>query len=262
MRLRVNISKIVIALVALLLSAGLIKAVMSAWQPGDPLANSRCNSCHVAQDGGKSAADSRMLLMGQERLCTTCHKDALKASHPSGIHPSMQIPEIFPLDWKGDLTCSSCHYIHEGGHGQMRSNLRGKNYCLACHNEGFFSSMADSGQSIMFSGHLSDRQNIALSGIDAYSKKCMTCHDKQTNLPGLTVGFGNGLVRHGGGTNHPIGSNYQEAYKSGTYRNVMYLPKEIMLPDGMVSCISCHESYKKKHGKLIPEATCISCHDL
>ena len=262
MNLRVNILNIGIALLALLLSGGLIKTVMSARQAGDPLASSNCNSCHVAKDGGKNAADSGMLLMGQEQLCTTCHKDALKASHPSGIHPSMQTPETFPLDWKGDLTCSSCHYIHEGGHGRMRTSLRGKDYCLACHNERFFSSMADSGQSIMFSGHLKDQHNIALTGIDAYSKKCMSCHDKQTNLPGLAVGFDKGLVRHGGGTNHPIGVNYQEAFKSGTYHNVMKLPKEIMLPDGMVSCVSCHEGYKKKHGKLIPQASCISCHDL
>lgn len=262
MNLRVNILNIVIVLLALLLSAGLINAVMSAWQPGDPLSNSNCNSCHIAKDGGKSVSDSRMLLMGQEQLCTTCHKDALKASHPSGIHPAMQTPETFPLDWKGDLTCSSCHYIHEGGHGRMRTGLRGKDYCLACHSESFFSSMSDSGQSIMFSGHLKDQPNNALTGIDAYSKKCMACHDKQTNLPGLSVGFANGLVRHGGGTNHPIGVIYQEAFKSGTYRDVRKLPKEIILPDGMVSCISCHEGYNKKHGKLIPEASCISCHDL
>lgn len=122
--------------------------------------------------------------------------------------------------------------------------------------------MADSGSSIMFSGHLKEINNTSLSGIDAYSKKCMECHDKQTNLPGLTVSFGNGLVRHGGGTNHPVGVNYQDAFKSGTYRDVMKPPKEIMLPNGMVSCVSCHEGYKKKHGKLIPEASCISCHDL
>jgi len=259
---RVNISSVGIGLMALLLGAGLINVVMSAWLPGDPLANSNCNSCHVAKDGGKNTADSRMLLLGQEQLCTTCHKDALKASHPSGIHPTMLTPDTFPLDWKGDLTCSSCHYIHEGGHGQLRSNLHGKDYCLACHNENFFLSMSDSGQSILFSGHLKSTPNIGLSGIDAYSKKCMSCHDKQTNLPGLSVGFGNGLVRHGGGVNHPIGVNYQEAAKSGTYHNVTKLPKEIMLPEGMVSCVSCHEGYKKKHGKLVPEATCINCHDL
>lgn len=262
MKLRDNFSIIGIGLLVLLLSAGLIKVVMSAWQAADPLASSQCNSCHVARDGGKNPAESQMLLMGQEQLCTTCHRDALNASHPSGLRPSMQTPKTFPLDWKGDLTCSSCHYIHEGGHGRLRSGLRGKDYCLACHNPGFFTSMADSGQSIMGSGHLRDANNPALSGIDAYSKKCMSCHDKQTNLPGLSVGFGNGLVRHGGGTNHPIGINYQEAFKSGTYHPVTKLPKEIMLPDGMVSCVSCHEGYKKKHGKLIPEASCTSCHDL
>jgi len=262
MKPRFNISTIGIGIVVLLLNAGIIYAVTSTRQSADPLANSQCNNCHVAKDGGKRADDSRMLMMGQEQLCTTCHKDALHASHPSGIHPSVKISENFPLDWKGDLTCSSCHYVHEGGHGQLRSSLRGKEYCLACHNEIFFSAMADSGQSIMFSGHLRNQQNNSLSGLDAYSKKCMTCHDKQTNLPGLSVGFGNGLVRHGGGTNHPIGVNYQEAYKSGTYHNVANLPKEILLPDGMLSCVSCHEGYKKKHGKLIPEATCTSCHDL
>lgn len=259
---RLNISTLGIGLVALLLCAGLIKTVLSDWHPGDPLANSNCNSCHVAKNGGKSTAESQLLLKGQEQLCTSCHKDALKASHPSGVHPSMQVPQLFPLDWKGDLTCSSCHYIHEGGHGRMRSDLRGKDYCIACHDKGFFETMADRGQSILFSGHLRNQKDIALSGIDAYSKKCMACHDQQNNLPGLTVRLGNSLVRHSGGTNHPIGVNYQEAFKAGTYRNIAKLPKEIMLPDGMVSCVSCHEGYTKKHGKLIPEASCISCHDL
>jgi predicted CXXCH cytochrome family protein len=262
MNLRAKILNAGIGLLALLSGAGVVNTVMSAWQPGDPLANGKCNGCHVARDGGKNAAESRMLLMGQEQLCTACHKDAVRASHPSGIRPSMKTPDIFPLDWKGDMTCSSCHYIHEGGHGRLRSNLRGKDYCLACHNEQFFAAMADSGQSLSFSGHLADQHANAYAGIDAYSKKCMECHDKQSSLPGLSVGLGNGLVRHGGGTNHPIGVNYQEAYQSGTYRNVANLPKEIILPEGMVSCVSCHEGYKQKHGKLIPQATCISCHDL
>lgn len=251
-----------ITLVSLFLGAGFIKVVISAWEPRDPLLQSQCSDCHVATDGGKNAAESRMLLKGQEQLCISCHKDALKASHPSGIHPSMQIPKTFPTDWKGDLTCSSCHFIHEGGHGRMRSGLRGKDYCLACHDSGFFTAMADRGQSILFIGHMRDSNDISSSGIDAYSKKCMACHDKQNNLPGLSVNVGNGLVRHSGGNNHPIGVNYLDAFKSGTYHHVTKLPKEIMLPDGMVSCVSCHEGYKKKHGKLIPEATCISCHDL
>jgi predicted CXXCH cytochrome family protein len=251
-----------IALTVLLLGLGIIRTVVSAWEPRDPLAAGNCNGCHVAGDGGKNAAESAMLLKGQEQLCITCHKNALKASHPSGIHPAIQTPKDFPLDWKGDLTCSSCHYIHEGGHGRLRTNLRGKDYCLACHDQGFFSAMSDRGASILFSGHLRNDNDISLSGIDAYSKKCMACHDRESNLPGLSVQLGDGLVRHGGGTNHPIGVNYQEAARFGTFHNISKLPKEIMLPDGMVSCVSCHEGYRKKHGKLIPQARCISCHDL
>ena len=243
----------------LLICGGAIKGVISALEPGDPLKDQPCQGCHIAADGGADPFESQMLLMGQEQLCLSCHPDALKASHPSGVRPppDMQVPEIFPIDWKGDLTCSSCHYIHKGGHGRMRSDLRGKEYCLACHEDSFFLSMVDGGESIMLAGHLKEIDSDPLLGIDPFSIQCIECHDNSGEARNLQVAFADGLVRHNSGTNHPIGVKYADSAMSrpGDYKQMAMVPKEVMLPDGMVGCVSCHEGYTKLHGKLIPQAT-------
>ena len=47
---------------------------------------------------------------------------------------------------------------------------------------------------------------------------------------------------------------------------VTKLSKKILLPMGLVSCVSCHEGYSQNHGKLVisnaGSALCFACHDL
>ena len=96
-----------------------------------------CGSCHLA--GTQTTLANASLLQGSlEQLCVSCHGGATEASHPSGLRPSMTVPNSYPLDWKGDLTCSSCHHIHASVHGKLRVDMRGEAFCTQCHEQTFF----------------------------------------------------------------------------------------------------------------------------
>lgn len=65
---------------------------------------------------------------------------------------------------------------------------------------------------------------------------------------------------------HPIGMSYRKALAYGGYRPLRTVERKLLLPDGRVSCISCHGGYQKEHGKLLVanagSALCYQCHDL
>lgn len=221
-----------------------------------------CDACHLAKEITRDNAG--MLVAAQEQLCKGCHANAVVASHPSGVPPRMPIPEQFPLDWKGDMTCSTCHSIHSSKPGLPRVRASGKRLCLACHEQDFFARMKDGGISIMVSGHLDARAPL-VGEIDAFSIHCMSCHDERGG--DLAVSMSGNLIRHNSGRgNHPVGVPYQRGLTFGGYRPVNLLPAAVALPNGKVSCISCHESYSDRHGKLVMDNTgsrlCYTCHDL
>jgi predicted CXXCH cytochrome family protein len=66
--------------------------------------------------------------------------------------------------------------------------------------------------------------------------------------------------------NHPIARNYTNASRFGGFRPQAMLSKHILLPNGQISCVSCHLGYSKDHGKLVisnqRSALCMECHDL
>lgn len=76
-----------------------------------------------------------------------------------------------------------------------------------------------------------------------------------------------GLLRHSSGSaNHPIGRSYAAAVPYGGYRPEILLSKSVWLPDGKISCVSCHQGYSSDHGKLVTpkrgSALCYECHDI
>lgn len=225
-----------------------------------------CGACHLAGSEVDPEHASK-LVASQELLCVRCHQGAVKVSHPSGFAPNRALPAEYPLDWKGDLTCSTCHATQGEGHGLLRGNKRGKDFCLACHDQTFFSSMKDSGTSLVISGHLYTGRGRGSIDIDAHSLHCLGCHTSGSYAGGGTVSVGlNGVLRHSSGSApHPIGRSYREANRDGDFHPEHQLAqKNIMLSDGKVSCVSCHEAYKKEHGKLVMtldrSALCLSCH--
>ena len=224
-----------------------------------------CSNCHLA---GKEVdpAQAGRLIASQETLCGACHKNVKRMSHPTGFAPNVKFPAGFPLDWKNDMTCSTCHDVHGSKPGLLRGEKRGKDLCLACHDNQFFNSMKDSGVSLQQSGHaVADMSQVDKStDIDALSLQCMGCHNKEAD-GGVRVG--NGIVRHSsGGANHPIGIPYPVISMNRDFRPKGMLPKEIWLPNGKVSCVSCHQPYKKEHGQLVitndRSSLCTQCHAL
>ncbi len=222
-----------------------------------------CEGCHLA---GKDVTpeQAHLLIASQEKLCGSCHAKAIQVSHPSGFAPRNRPPAEYPLDWKGDLTCSTCHEVHGKAPGLMRGSKRRRELCLACHDAKFFNRMKDQGASMMASGHLATDAALAAAGVDSYSIQCMDCHESHgdSNAPSIDR---NMIMRHNG-VNHPIAVKYAEAARAGGYRPVELVMRRILLPNGRISCISCHDGYNSAHGKLatptIGSALCFECHDL
>lgn len=258
-----------LALLALLaLLAGLIGAAALAMLGvggATHLDNANCAGCHLAGKG-VTAQQAGLLIASQEVLCAKCHPASIQMSHPSGFEPKKTPPEGYPLDWKGDLTCSTCHDIHGSGRGLPRGAKAGKELCMTCHDADFFRRMRAGGPSLLV-GHLGSGVDKNARTLDVYSLQCMQCHAKNAN-PRLVTGVDrNGVVRHASQSmNHPIGASYGKAGKFGGYRPRSALDPKLLLPEGKLSCVSCHEGYKLKHGKLVitkeHSALCYACHDL
>ncbi|HIJ84943.1 MAG TPA: hypothetical protein HPQ00_12180 [Magnetococcales bacterium] len=235
-----------------------------AGTTGTHMAATPCAQCHVATE--VTPANAKVLNASQEKLCGSCHAQAVVMSHPSGFAPKRPLPQEYPLDWKGDLTCSSCHNVHGTQVGLMRTSPTGAAFCMACHDKDFFEKMPDRGASLSGSGHLEAREaNLAID-LDAFSLQCMSCHDEKadSNQVGISP---QGLMRHmSSSINHPIGRSYQAASTYGGYRPMDQLPKSVVLPDGKVGCVSCHVGYSKEHGGLVvgkgQTELCLICHDL
>ena len=226
--------------------------------------NTNCRNCHLAGDVTKENA--HQLVNSQEKLCVDCHPNALQVSHPTGFLPTRDLPAAYPLDWKGDVTCSTCHEVHGSEHGLLRGKQTGRAFCISCHDESFFNNMVDKGESIQLSGHVAAATIPANLDLDPFSMQCLSCHAE--NEVGLISRVdARGIVRHGGGSgNHPIGMIYGKTSGIGLYRKVSDLPPGILLPDGKVACVSCHVGYSKKHGELVMTTDrselCMGCHDV
>lgn len=250
---------VLFAVMAVLGSGSWLYAMVS--KPNVHPLNGDCAGCHMA-GADTTAANASMLISSQEQLCGDCHANALKMSHPSGFAPppGMVIPPTYPLDWKGDLTCSTCHEVHSDLPGKMRGVLLGRELCMSCHDQAFFNNMRDGGESLV-SGHLGIPNSQNWQSLDPYSVQCMECHA----IRGDVAVDPNFVVRHGS-QNHPVGKKYAEAESYGGYRPASMLSKKINLPNGMVSCVSCHETFTKNHGKVITTSNittlCFECHDL
>lgn len=260
--------KVLAALVLLAAAAGALYAALAGGARGH-LADADCAGCHLAgRDAG--AGNAGLLTASQEALCAKCHPASAQMSHPSGLRPAHIPPAPYPLDWKGDLTCSTCHEVHGAGRGLVRGSRGGKELCLACHAAEFFARMRDGGASLL-AGHLGGRMAPGVApgapGLDQWSRKCMDCHGEGA-APGLATSVDSrGVVRHASqSASHPVGVSYQKAVAFGGYRPQRSVERKLLLPGGKVGCVSCHGGYQKEHGKLLVamagSALCMECHDL
>jgi len=238
--------------------------------PVDPDNYRSCVKCHfdwkvksggranwgVAQHKGFTSKKNH-----QETTCGKCHSAVAIASHPTGFAPGRSLPAEFPLSGRGIMTCTTCHDIEKSGKPDLQGEESGKGFCLSCHSQSFFAGMADSGDSLMASGHIS-AENETHGTVDNYSLRCLTCHRDQGAVSGRTTASGNFMLISTGGASHPIGTHYLTMARYSGYRLSFALPEEIILPNGQVGCISCHKAYSKNHGEIVlKEDLCTTCHD-
>ncbi|MBF0283237.1 MAG: cytochrome c3 family protein [Magnetococcales bacterium] len=230
------------------------------------LKDGRCETCHL---GGPPASPEKatLLVADQEKLCAECHPDAVRLSHPSGIPPSMPTPAGLPKDWKGALTCSTCHPIHGEPGAMLRGEKRGGAFCMQCHPPAFFEQMAEKGASVTRSGHLNAKAKATGEPyqVDSFSQQCIACHVTRGE-GGKVYLSDSGMASHEGSSlSHPIGVPYVENPAAG-YHPLARLPGAMQLPDGKVSCVTCHKGYTQRHGQLVVNnqgsSLCLTCHDM
>jgi predicted CXXCH cytochrome family protein len=250
---------------------------------------SACNECHLrdpvqitSKEGG-----TNLFLADIETLCLRCHKTmTLSMSHPIGMKPSFPLPLDMYLDWKGEITCTTCHYMHDnadgGAHGNgndkyLRRNSTGKDFCLECHRQGFLSQKGLSHALATGTAHsrqFSEFDNGEMLG--ASSTECLSCHDGSIASDGGTMSLdGNkrssGVWEHQGrgyegASSHPIGIDYNEAYRRNPREitEIALLPQTILLPDGKVECVSCHNLFTSNESLLsvtnFGSRLCLTCH--
>jgi len=108
------------------------------------------------------------------------------------------------------------------------------------------------------------------NGIDRFSIMCLSCHD------GLNAPLGEISVRNSpagrkyerphSSANHPIGMDYAgyAASNSREFKNHLAMNRNMILIDGKVGCLTCHNPLnpEKKHLVMndFRSALCLSCH--
>ena len=209
------------------------------------------------------------------------------ANHPVQVVPStdITIPDGWPLDSQGRITCVTCHAAIPLTRGEASAPLRDSDpvesdsitpdiFCGNCHSlHDGSNARAVHWTAIRVahvkSGSKPDERSLGL--LDADSSLCLACHDgvnasesQNTTLWNRSVA-GTRIVA----VNHPIGIRYPfpGAKTSGpAFRPAAMLPKEIPLPGGKVGCLSCHNLFGQEPYRLnIPiegSALCFACHDM
>lgn len=110
-----------------------------------------------------------------------------------------------------------------------------------------------------------------LSRTDAISTSCLSCHDAASEVPvSLNVRnnpTGSKWHRQSGGSDHPIGMDYQSYVASNPrkYRPVFTGQSDKMVfVDGKVGCLTCHDPLNPERRHLAKDdrnsRLCLTCH--
>ncbi|MBI4716981.1 MAG: hypothetical protein HY763_04195 [Planctomycetes bacterium] len=209
-------------------------------------------------------------------------------NHPVRVVPSaaVRVPAGWPLDPNGAITCLTCHAAlpsadAEGG-WSLRDSRTGENhgagFCVKCHGAGDSFAARSAHWQAMPRAHVradadAEADSAGVGGyVDAESRQCLSCHDAvnagdaSTTTPSAMASFGSvGDPRR----NHPIGVRYPMHARRGSdvpFRHASQLPREIRLPGGQVSCVSCHNLYAGTPKLLsVPverSILCMTCHQM
>jgi len=242
----------------LLLTIAMLPFLLMAKKPAHNF-EGKCSLCHLT-----SSDDKRIFVKEIDFLCKDCHGN-LGLSHPSGLKPSMPIPDKFPLDWAGRVTCATCHEVHGSSESLLRGENIGRIFCYTCHKgamgrHGGSDQPAHSRSAVDVRGfEVTNKGN----SIDRLSMECLSCHDSALARASV-VKIGSGIWNHGNGVSHPIGVEYMKAYRNGGLKHPSSINPSIRFFDGKIGCGSCHNIYSKERFDLAisnrGSALCLACH--
>ncbi|MFQ5354164.1 MAG: cytochrome c3 family protein [Thermodesulfobacteriota bacterium] len=237
----------------------------------------RCLDCHIKRPA--PGEKNPTLRKDVTPLCLECHTQEDGLTHPVDIKPSMEVPSFLPLDWRGMVTCVTCHEVHKHGFGasHMRTRAEGQGFCLLCHGlekrkmhglSGVSVHRKDKGRLARVSYSPQVAKNGSVVRLDEMSLKCMSCHDSVLGPDSTTSNLDILRSRHSNvtGLTHPVGVSYAEAKKKymGAYRDISDLPPQIKFYGGMVGCGTCHSPYSNGHAQLVMSNygsnLCLACH--
>lgn len=239
-----------------------------------------CSECHLRDPARVTAgeASTNLFVTDIEAICLRCHRDIrLSMTHPTAVKPSFSLPSDMYLDWKGELTCTTCHYMHHDGdtpYGRgndkhLRRSSTGRAFCMECHDRDDLTLRALVHSLAEAKAHRRFDERDPGGSLDDSSVQCLTCHDGSISGDAGTTSLGSGLWRHDtdvGRNSHPIGVDYSEAYRDAPreYVEMGAIPPEIVLPGGKVECVSCHNLYAQNEYLLSVtnqgSRLCLTCH--
>lgn len=224
---------------------------------------------------------------GQRELSAALRRGPGVSNHPVGVVPSarMRVPEGWPLDADGSITCITCHTAVPSLIGRPHPRLRDfdestsepTEFCMRCHALGDEPSAATMHWLALGRAHVMDEQKrevrscSAGRGLDRQTKECLGCHDgvsarESRNPTPWNRGRGYTGVKQ---REHPVGVRYPSRPRKGRgvpFRPASLLPKHVPLPEGKVGCVSCHDLYADSERLLtVPisgSRLCLTCHDL
>ncbi len=127
--------------------------------PKNPNSAKACALCHyrwidtffIEGRGSELVAYTSEKVVASAEMCFSCHDGSVADSrarayrtgqHKVGVPPpaGMKIPELFPLDEKGNMQCATCHSAHGVPSGPdsaetifMRTSNRNSAMCRMCH---------------------------------------------------------------------------------------------------------------------------------
>ena len=251
-----------VAICGILLLCALGAAINLAGTQGHDFTDA-CTDCHTSSEGGEAGPALLKKMSTVARRCSECHRLNPRTSHPVGMVVQAGVPEVFPLDESGRMTCLSCHWAHpsdEEGEPEALLRTDATAMCAGCHVQAFDVAEADRHAMAFREAHTkAEAGNRTIGGIHERSLVCLSCHEDFTPTDSSSRD-GKRWKSHPIGVSYPAGGGPR-----GDFRPRNALGTAVRLLDGKVECESCHNLYSKIEPYLVMSnrgsRLCLSCHN-
>ena len=216
-----------------------------------------CQSCHQVHGGETN--DMLIVTPDKGDICANCHprqysKDE-KDARKKGIHPvNVELEE--PIDREGEeikeVTCDSCHKVHDGSIGTALLPNKAKvseDICIDCHERHHADDKEDALKKGVHPMNVKLDDPVTIAGKKIKTMTCLSCHsihEGEKNTPALLEDHHDGqLCRH---------CHDDKQAMVGTDHDLRITAKKKQnhfeeLPKKSGVCGTCHTMHKGK-GKL------------